>query len=127
MIYTRLNFYYLYEGFSMRTIKKIMTLSLFMSCMMFSSAQAIEDLTKGIIIGVGATLAAQAVIIVTPVVMYFKDSYRNQQTDTKQARPQFKKFEEIKAEKNIKTLEDQAKRLKEKEDQRLQEWIAMSN
>ncbi len=111
----------------MRTIKKIMTLSLFMSCMMFSSAQAIEDLTKGIIIGVGATLAAQAVIIVTPVVMYFKDSYRNQQTDTKQARPQFKKFEEIKAEQNIKTLEDQAKRLKEKEDQRLQEWIAMSN
>jgi len=111
----------------MQKIRNVMTLSLFMSCMMFSSAQAIEDLTKGIIIGVGTTLAVQTALFATPVVMYFVDSHRNQQNDTQQARPQIKNLEAMKAVQHRKLIEDQAKKLKEKEDQRLQDWIAMSN
>ena len=54
----------------MHKIKKFMMLSFMICCIMQSSVQALDDTTKAFIAGVCVTIAAEAVIVATPIVMY---------------------------------------------------------
>ena len=97
----------------MHKIRKNIALSFMMGCMLSSSAQAIDDTTKAFIAGVCTTIAIEAVIIATPIVMYVmstsewpkkennvpKENHKKTVEDVQQKKAQaLKKLQEQKAE-----------------------------
>ena len=112
----------------MRKIKNVIVVSLFLSCMMPLSVQALDDLAKGFLMGACATIAVQTAIIATPIVMYFRES--GQTLDYKPKSLDIKVLQEpesVLKEQNRKNIEELVEKSRECEVQKLHDLVILSS
>ncbi len=112
----------------MRKVKKAIVVSLFLHCMMPSSAEAVSDWTSGFIVGACTIVAVETAMIATPIVMYFRESdltsdYKSKSLDAKI----LQESESVLKEQSRKKIEDLVEEKREHEDQNLHDLVILSS